>query len=147
MARTPALALALSLACIAAMPAVHAMVEGRTSQGGAFVSGGIDVGERDALAARRAQASLRITTAARGSGAYLADVQMRIVARDGATVLDTTLDGPWLLVDLAPGDYRVQAVEGTQSLERQVRIRAGAAREIVFYFEAPAESVPKGQEP
>ncbi|MEZ5669540.1 MAG: hypothetical protein R3F55_19300 [Alphaproteobacteria bacterium] len=42
-------------------------------------------------------------------GHFLADVLTRISDAAGNVVLETGCDGPWLLVDLAPGRYRVTA--------------------------------------
>lgn len=131
----------------AAAPAAHALVEGRTAQGRAFVTGGIGEGEREALAPLRDDVSLRLTVAAKGSGAYLAGTRVRITDRRGATVLDTALDGPWLLVELEGGDYRVAATHRGQTIERRTTVAAGAPRGMVIYFDVDAERVPEGQKP
>jgi len=52
---------------------------------------------------------LSITVTAK-SGAYLADSHIKIQAARGQMILDTQLDSPYLLVDLAPGRYNVEAM-------------------------------------
>ena len=52
---------------------------------------------------------------ARPGGEYLADVRVRITRPDGTLVYEHPSAGPWLLIDLPPGRYRVQAEQGGQS--------------------------------
>ena len=73
-----------------------------------YLSGG--VGEGQAVAMKLAAANYStMLTFADPSGAYLADVKVIIQDSKGATVLDTVSEGPMLLVDLPPGQYRVAA--------------------------------------
>jgi hypothetical protein len=73
-------ALACSLLALAC--AAHAAVDGRTPDGIAFVEGGIGQDEVQSLQAESRRYTLRVRTAARGSGAYLTDVDLSI--RDAA---------------------------------------------------------------
>jgi hypothetical protein len=113
----------------------HATTEGRTSQGEPYVSGGVGLGERDALNERSAGFSLSVTTAAKGAGAYLADVKVTITNDAGNTVLDTRLDGPSLLVNLKPGRYVVEAVFGEQTQRKSTTVHPGDHHEMLFHFE------------
>jgi hypothetical protein len=45
-----------------------------------------------------------------GDGAYLSNVAVTIETGEGETLFEMVCDGPWLLVDLPPGKYRVAAV-------------------------------------
>ena len=131
------------LALAAAAPAAFAEASGRTALGGAYVSGGIGEGEIAALEAQRDKYSLWVITAAKVSGAYLADVRVRITDAKKAVVLDHTMAGPWLLVDLPLGRYEVEASYQGQSLTRPTTIHAGDRHQIVFYFDVPADVLPK----
>lgn len=130
----------------AAMQPAWALVEGRTAQGRPYVSGGVALGERDALDRQRAGHSLWVATAAKRSGAYLADVRVRIRDSAGATVLDTRLDGPWLLVTLGLGRYQVEASFGGHTQEKTTTIHAADHHEMLFYFDFDVEQLPKGVE-
>jgi hypothetical protein len=121
----------------------RAASEGTTLAGRPFVSGGVTQDERDALSALRSRYALEVVTAARGSGAYLAGVHVTVIGENGRKLLDTALDGPWLLVDLAPGRYTVDATLGGQAQSRTVTIPAGGRREAYFYFDVEAEVVPR----
>ncbi|MGE5338251.1 MAG: carboxypeptidase regulatory-like domain-containing protein [Gemmatimonadota bacterium] len=120
-----------------------AMESGQTARGGAFVSGGIGAGEIAALDAQRGKYSLWLITAAKTSGAYLADVRIRITDEKKATVLQTTMAGPWLLVDLPVGRYEVEASYRGQTFDRPTTIHAGDHHQMVFYFDVAADVLPK----
>jgi hypothetical protein len=122
--------------------AVRASTEGATLQGRRFVSGGVTQEERDALASRRGAYTVMVVTAARNSGAYPANVQVTVRDEAGRTVLETRLDGPWLFVDLDRGRHAVHAVFGAEAQEKAVAITGEARREVCFYFDAEAVTLP-----
>ena len=135
--------LALALAALA-MPS-WALVEGKTAQGEPYVSGGVGSTEEASLKQRSAEFSLRILVAAAGSGAYLADARVRITDASGKQVLDVRTDGPWLLVNLKLGAYKVVATVGGQTREQATTIHPGDRHEMVFRFDVPVERLPKGE--
>ncbi|HUJ73613.1 MAG TPA: carboxypeptidase regulatory-like domain-containing protein [bacterium] len=69
------------------------------------LSEGVGVGGR----APHADYPLKLTFAERKSGAYLADVTVKIRNSRGHLLLDRASPGPWLFVKLPPGTYWVQA--------------------------------------
>ena len=120
-----------------------ALKEGKTTQGEPYVSGGVGAGEEEALVKQRGRYTLRVLTAASKSGAYLADAAIRIVDTGGKAVLEATADGPWLYVNLKPGDYKVNVSFGGQTKQQSTRIQPGDHHELFFYFDAPVERLPK----
>jgi hypothetical protein len=44
-----------------------------------------------------------------GEQQYLADVDVRVESASGEELVSVTCGGPWILVDLEPGKYRVRA--------------------------------------
>jgi hypothetical protein len=121
-----------------------AETEAKTAQGEGYISGGVALDERDALGKRRSDFSLWVATAAKKTGSYLSDVQIKISDAAGKTVLDTRLDGPWLLVDLKPGRYTVEAGFGKQTQRKSTNIGKGGHREMLFYFDLEVQTLPKG---
>nr|WP_233272712.1 carboxypeptidase-like regulatory domain-containing protein [Paraburkholderia acidisoli] len=71
-----------------------------------FVSGGVGLDESRALqsAAHRWPLALRFTGR---KGEFLADVHVQLTDAHGASVLDTTSRGPYMLVKVPPGRYTV----------------------------------------
>ncbi|MBK9237361.1 MAG: hypothetical protein IPO19_15790 [Rhodoferax sp.] len=115
---------------------------GVTDRGIAYVSGGVAEVEEDELIAQRKDYSFWLTTASKGSGAFLADVRVRIVdAHTRQMVLEHTLDGPWLFAKLPPGQYQVQATyrefadSPEQTLRRTTTIKPGSRRQMLLYFD------------
>jgi len=132
------------LAALLVCPAA-AMTEGKTAQGEAWISGGIGSSELELLDKRRGDFSLRILTAAKGSGAYLADALVKVTDAAGRTVLETRADGPWLYVNLKQGDYRVLVTYKSESRQQATRIHASDRHELFFYFDEAVERLPKGE--
>jgi hypothetical protein len=137
---------ALALASAVFAPVAMAMTTGQTARGGPFVSGGIGESEIVALDAQRDRYSLWVITAAKVSGAYLADVRVRITDEKKAVVLEHTMAGPWMLVDLPLGRFSVEASYGGQSFTRATTIHAGDRHQMVFHFDVAADVLPKTPE-
>lgn len=123
--------------------AAAAVVEGHTAQDRRYVAGGIGLDESEHMKAAAHGFPLAITVASK-SGAYLADSRIRIEDARGTAVLDTKLEGPYLLVDLAPGMYKVEATLQGKRQTRSVDIAAKVPARIVFSFEVPVDRVPEG---
>lgn len=76
-------------------------------QGGVeFVSGGVGLDESKALQAARSQWPLSLRFTGRDAE-FIADVHVQIVDAHGASVLDATARGPYMLVRVRPGRYTV----------------------------------------
>jgi hypothetical protein len=130
----------LLLSACLSVPA-QAIVEGRTAQDRPFVSGGVDAGELADLRTKQPFFNLSLVTAAR-SGAHLAGVKVRITDADGKPVLETEMDGPLLLVDLAPGKYRLEATNEGETQKRALTVAVGKSQRLVLYFKSDAEVSP-----
>lgn len=102
-----------------------------------FLSGGIGGSEREAIEAVGAGYNLWLTLTAPG-GAYLSDVDVTIASSAGAAVLRTTTRGPFLLVQLPAGRYRVEATQtGTRAELSSVDVPAKGQRRVVLRLAAP----------
>lgn len=121
--------------------AAQSLREGRTSQDRRYVAGGIGLDESEQMKAMARDFPLSITVAAK-SGAYLADSHIKIQDARGQVVLDTQLDSPYLLVDLAPGKYSVEAKFQGKTQRRSVDLSASLPAQVTFGFDAPADRAP-----
>ena len=92
-----------------------------------YVSG-IGLDESEALKAAAKDYPLALTFAAQvgGKADYVADVTVAIHDGQGKPVLRATSEGPYMLVKLPAGDYKVSATYKGQTQERQVAVRAPA---------------------
>ena len=125
--------LMLALAVAASFPAM-ALDRGTNGQGRSYVSGGVTPDEVAMINSEKGRYPLSILTAAR-TGAYLSDVRIQIIDDRSNVVLDTVMDGPWLLADLPPGRYQVQATDNATVKRMPVSLRAGEHRQTAFYFD------------
>ena len=125
---------------VASLTASAAIVEGQTVNGRRYASGGIGQGEVEQMRQMSDKFSLQLIVSSR-SGAYLADMQVSIIGANSQKVLDAPLDAPWLLVDLAPGTYKVFVMHRNgQSQERNVTIVGGKKTELVVQFDVTADT-------
>lgn len=141
--RRSRLALAFaSLALVASGTSAQLISEGQTSQSRPFVSGGASIEDAQALEQQRKEYRLWLVTAAAGSGAWLAGAQTVVRDSRGAVVLETVLSGPYLMVDLAPGRYTVDVTHEGQRRTQTVSVGSSGTRQVVMYFDSPAEVSP-----
>lgn len=131
----------LFLACITAFGAqVHAQGIAPQAQGNvSYVSGGVGQDEVCQIKGMQDSYNLHLLFAETPSNQFLADIPVRIVDRDGNTVLDTRTDGPYLYARLAPGSYRIVAENGDRIQSRQVRILSKARPTAVSFLWRSAE--------
>jgi len=106
-----------------------------------YRAGGVGLEEREAMQAVSHDYSLMLSFARKGGTAYAADTEVTIRDARGRVVLDVVAEGPWLLVRLPAGQYRVTArsTDGTEAVTQRVTVRAkGLARQVMQVREAPA---------
>lgn len=86
-----------------------ARLEPKTENGITYVCGGVGQEESNYMKKQARKHDMALTFAARG-GEYLADVNVEIADAKGNAILQTTCDGPMMLVDFPKaGTYRVKA--------------------------------------
>ena len=134
------------LAGAAALPA--AAVEVHRDRDVYWVSGGVGVDERDEMVMALPDHNLKLLTAAEKSGAFLSAVEVVVRDAGGRPVFETSLDGPWLLARLPPGDYALVATYGGRREIRTFTVPANGRREIFLYWSVPGiETLPPGVAP
>jgi hypothetical protein len=99
-----------------------------------FVSGGIGEGERNAMEAMKSDYNLNLLFAAKGTGEFLADVNVRIADAQGNTVIETVSDGPFLFARLKPGNYTVLAEKDGSVMRQKARVGGGKRASLSFYW-------------
>ena len=109
-------------------------LEIRGFPGGRYVTGGVGGDEQAEMEALRKQFNLRILTARRKSGEFLADARVTIMQR-GRLVLDAQMNGPLMLVELPPGDYAVRVEAEGKPIDQTVVIAPRDGRELYLYWD------------
>lgn len=116
-----------------------AIKEGRTANDRPYASGGVGLEESERLKQMADKFSLQLVVSSR-SGAYLADTRVTIIGANSQKILDMALEGPWLLVDLAPGSYKVSVAHAGLTQERNVTLAPGKREQIAVQFNVPADT-------
>jgi len=118
---------------LADQPALDVKTAGNVS----YVSGGVGVSERQALDQVKSQYNLHLLFAYGKSGAYLADVRVKITKASGGEVLDGVSAGPYFYARLPAGHYRVSADNAGQMQTKSVTVPATGAVSADFYWASP----------
>lgn len=129
---------AFGMALLAPLAGALAFTEGKTQTGRPYVAGGVGLEEVEAMRQQAPSFSLQLVTAAR-TGAYLAGTQVRIVDAMNRVVLDTTINGPWLMVDLASGRYIVQATHHGKTVKRRLQVTQQKPQQVVLQFDVAVD--------
>lgn len=150
MRSNPVLGLLIAVGVWIGAPSASALQRGAPGSAADHVSGGVGHAEQQELLAQRGRHNLWITTAARGSGAHLAGVVIRITdAASARLMLEHTMDGPWLLATLPPGRYAIEATYrespggAGQTLIRRVSVPRQGLRQLILYFDTPEDVGPE----
>jgi len=127
--------LVLFALCLAAATssAQEPLLQQRTEGGITFISGGVGADEREALKKVEGDYNLRLLFAARG-GEFVADVKVTIQDAKGKTVLESVSGGPRFFAKLAPGAYRITAVNNGTPMTRTVTISSKRPVSQAFYW-------------
>lgn len=72
--------------------------------------------------------NLHLVFATKGSGEYLADVNVTIKKMSGAKVLETGIARPAFYANLPPGNYRISAEFAGKSQSRSVTLNKRGSR-------------------
>lgn len=133
-----AIGIAAGIALLSVPPA-HALELPQVFAHGAvsYVSGGVGADEATAMkeAARSFPLEIMfVEKAESGRRAYSADNQVVVLDAGGNTVLNTSSDGPFMLIDLPPGRYTVVAEDEGRYQKQITHISRDAHRRIVFQW-------------
>jgi len=130
------------------------IVRTKTAGGLDLLAGGITIGDRVTMRAESAGYSLWVATVAKPSGAYLADVDLRIVQSKGkASILERKMEGPWLFIALPEGSYEVSATfradgaDKPQKITTRVTVPKTGQRQAVLRFDSNDNVSPEMQNP
>ncbi|WP_373973854.1 hypothetical protein NT239_09310 [Chitinibacter sp. SCUT-21] len=121
---------------LAAMSPLHAAEMAQTNATGVqYMAGGIGEMSQSEFAEQSKNYNLRLTFAAKTSGAYLADVKV-VVTKVGekSALLEVQVPGPFLFVNLAAGQYKVAATYEGETLTSTLKLKAKQPRSQVLYF-------------
>lgn len=141
--RSSAVLAALLLAGATAVGVAQAQLPpAQTANGIQYVTGGFGQEESSAFKQARSNYALALTFAVSGAGSasspYAGNVQVLVRNAQGGTVLNATSTGPYFLVNLEPGTYRLDATYEGDTQSREVAITQGKTADLKFTWKRPA---------
>lgn len=109
----------------------------KTSEAGVkYITGGVANDEQALMERRFGEYSFKLVNVRNdGLGAYVSGVDATINNKAGTAVLQATTDGPWLIADLAPGNYEVVASFHGQTQSRELNIAENQRERAVMLWE------------
>lgn len=130
---------AILLGCACLVPALAPIADAssndvmvQTTPGGVpYVSGGVGTESIDQLNSLAGQFNLKLVFAMK-SGAYVSDVEVVIADAAGKPMVNATSDGPWFLVKLPAGNYRIVATFSGNTVSRQAAVGPARLRTVDF---------------
>jgi hypothetical protein len=96
-----------------------------------YVSGGVGTESQDRLNSLTKEFNLKLVFAMK-SGGYVSGARVTLADAGGKTLLDTSSEGPWLLVKLPSGRYRVMATLSGKTIERKTAVNAANLKTLDF---------------
>ncbi|TVM17335.1 carboxypeptidase regulatory-like domain-containing protein [Oceanidesulfovibrio indonesiensis] len=115
------------VAFLASLPALAVSVETSAQGSAPYVTGGFGKDERTAMTRALPDYNLKLEFA-QGGRAYVAGAAVRIQGQ--GVVIDTTVDGPWLLARLPAGSYAITASLNGVDRSENVEVRSGVTRAV-----------------
>lgn len=128
-ARPLGAAVAALLLASAALGQAQAQAQAPEAGGVAYIAGGVGESGRAEIEAVQDQYSLKLVFAYT-NGEFLAQVKVVISDAAGKTLVSTDADGPWLLVDLPAGTYKVAATVNGETKTEQVSVPASGLKTV-----------------
>lgn len=115
--------------------AIHAQPQ--TENGFTYVCGGVSKDESTQMK-RMAKKYDLMSTFATQKGSYLADINVNISSSDGKATLQTTCDGPIMLIKFPhAGTYRIRAAAGEDTQTKTAQVPGkGSMQSMVFVWRA-----------
>ena len=132
----------LALAGVDHPPAHAAVALQEQTQGSVtYISGGVSSDEAEAMkaAARSYPLTVELAVAGPQRDPYIADARVEIRDQQGNAVLDTTTEGPFLLVRLPPGTYKLDVQWNGAQKAATVQVTADRHQHIFFEFPRAAD--------
>ena len=85
------------------------------------VSGGVDLDQAETMRKAQSRYPLRIVYSVRGSGDYTVPDELAVMQGD-EVIAQLPSAGPWVLIDLPPGTYKLRSTFEGRTTERTVRV-------------------------
>ena len=112
------------------------MPETQRSLGISYISGGVGESESTAMLAEAKQwpLLLELSQLENGRGVWIFGSQIKIVNSKNAVIFDAKAQGPYMLINLEPGDYMIQASYQGVEQKRALYIKSDQPQKISLFW-------------
>ena len=106
------------------------------SQGISYITGGVGEGETVAILAEAKQwpLLLEMSQIENGRGVWIFGATIKILNSSKQVIFDAQAEGPYMLVNLVPGDYAIEAAYEGVLQKRTLSIKADSSQKIALFW-------------
>lgn len=116
--------------------AIAQIPETQYSQGISYITGGVGEGETNAILAEAKQwpVLLEMSQIENGRGVWIFGATIKIVNNAKQVIFDAQADGPYMLINLVPGDYSIEASYQGVIQKRSISIKPDSVQKISLFW-------------
>ena len=106
------------------------------SEGIAYISGGVGDGESEAILAEAKQwpVLLELSQLENGRGVWIFGAQIKIINKQQKVIFNAQADGPYMLINLLPGDYQIIASYQGAEQKRALAVKADISQKLNIFW-------------
>ena len=106
------------------------------SYGISYISGGVGEEESVAILAEAKQwpLLLELSQIENGRGVWIFGAQIKLINKQQKVIFNAQADGPYMLINLEPGDYSIEASYQGVEQKRTLNVKANASQKISVFW-------------
>ena len=106
------------------------------SEGIAYISGGVGDGESEAILAEAKQwpVLLELSQLESGRGVWIFGAQIKLINQQQKVIFSAQADGPYMLINLTPGDYEILATYQGVEQKRALTVKADSSQKLNIFW-------------
>jgi len=108
------------------------------SQGISYITGGVGEGETVAMLAEAKQwpLLLEMSQIENGRGVWIFGATIKITDTKKQVIFDAQADGPYMLINLLPGDYLIEAAYQSVTQKRALSIKSDSSQKVSLFWKS-----------
>ncbi len=110
--------------------------ETQHSQGISYITGGVGEEEATAILAEAKQwpLMLELSQIENGRGIWIFGANIKVMSNSRQRIFEAQAQGPFMLINLMPGEYMIEATYQDVALKRGVAIKADSPQKISIFW-------------
>lgn len=126
----------LMICLLSSLLAVAQVPDTKYSDGIAYISGGVGLEESEAILAEAKQWSvlLELSQLEGARGVWIFGAQIKIINTKQKVIFDAQAEGPYILINLEPGEYVLQAAYRGVEQKRAISVKPSQSQKITIFW-------------